>query len=912
MKTLRTLGILFLVLAPFALSAQSAIKPVTKAEIPKLLQVPSPDWRDQIVYFVMTDRFFDGNTANSDQKKGEYDPTTNAKFSGGDLAGVTQKLDYIKGLGATSLWITPPVANQWWSPMDQYGGYHGYWAENFKEVDKHLGSLADYQLLSATLHKNGMYLIQDIVANHTGNFFKFDNPGDTDDPTNPKWQPTVNTGSVPILKPTQKPFDQNDFTKAADRKADIYHWTPEIRNPNNKTEMQNYQLSSLDDLNTENPVVINALIDSYNYWIKNVGVDAFRIDTVKYVPHDFWNVFHYNEDKKYPGIIPYAASLGKKDFFTFGEDYESSSPYGEKVDKTMASYLGTPDFPELKSSINYSLYWDLRDVFQKGRPTDQLTARFKSQYKAFKDPSLLINFIDNHDNSRFLASADKTSMQQALAFLYTIPGIPVVYYGTEQDFTDTRASMFAKGFGSGGTDHFDASSPTYAYLKALADLRTSEKEFSHGKLQVVRDSGGAGVFAYTTTYNGRTALVAINTASNTMVLDNGVTGLKEGAVLKRLFGLNDDLSGDDAVLAGTSRYDTLTIGAGGIVNAVLAPRSVVVLAINAAVDPAVAKLAPAIAPFPAVGAPVITGLADKNLVVKLDAQKLPVFPGNVDLVGTVPAVSGPRLLVNGNLASASPVTVNADGTWKGTLPVISFDNGTYNVVIQGRTKDGSLYLSSPYRFSVVLAYTSRATYDDPVGDDHGPGGAYKYPKHDSFTNQNDIKGVEVLTAGSNLQVKITMASALTTSWQGPNGFDHVHFYLYLNVPGVTPTSDLLPTQNGKTPSGFVWNRKAFFGGWDNALFSANSASMAANGAGASPAGNITLDRAKNQVLYTMSGVGLGGPKTLSGLQLYLTTWDYDGLESANRKMTPEGGDYIYIGPTGGPLVMDDTAVITLP
>jgi hypothetical protein len=281
-------------------------------------------------------------------------------------------------------------------------------------------------------------------------------------------------------------------------------------------------------------------------------------------------------------------------------------------------------------------------------------------------------------------------------------------------------------------------------------------------------------------------------------------------------------------------------------------------------------------------------------------------------MGTLGQVSDPHLLVNGNLATASPVTVNADGTWTGTLPVTSFDNGTYNVVIQGRNKDGSLYLSSPYRFSVVLAFTSQATYEDPVGDDHGPGGAYKYPKHESFLNQNDIKGVEVLTAGSNLQVKITMASPLTTGWQGPNGFDHVHFYLYVKVPGVTPTSDLLSTQNGHTPSGFVWNRKAFFGGWDNALFTANGASLVANGAGASPAGNITLDKAKNQVIYTMSGVGLGGPKMLSGLQLYLTTWDYDGLESANRKMTPQGGDYIYGGPADGPLVMDDTAVITLP
>ncbi len=908
-----------MLLSPWALAAQASIQPVTKAEIPKLLQVASPDWRDQIVYFVMTDRFNDADPTNSDQKKGEYDPTVNAKYSGGDLAGVTAKLDYIKGLGATSVWVTPPVANLWWSPEDQYGGYHGYWAENFVQVDKHMGTLADYQTLSATLHKNGMYLIQDIVTNHVGNFFKFLKPGDVDDPKNPNNGLTFNSGGVPVNRPTQKPFDQIDFTKAADRKAAIYHWTPEIANQNSKTEVQNYQLSGLDDLNTENPLVANTLIDSYNYWIKNVGVDAFRIDTVKYVPHDFWNLFHYNEDKKHPGILPFAASLGKKDFLTFGEDFESSTPYSDKVDKTVASFLGTTDTPELKSMLNYGLYGELREVFQKGRPTDLLTARFKSQYKNFKDPSLLINFLDNHDNSRFLSSADRTALQQALMFLYTIPGIPAVYYGTEQDFTETRAAMFAKGFASGGTDHFDTTSAGYLYLKLLAELRKSEREFSHGKLQVVRDCGGSGVFAYTVTWNGRTALVAINTAPGTMVLDNGVTGLPAGTVLKRLAGLGDNLSGSDADLAGTSRYDTLKVASGGIVNAVLAPRSVVVLAADASVDPAVAKLAPAMAPVAsnsasggAVGAAAISGVADPSMGVVLDAQKLPVFSANVELAGTLPGVAEARLLVNGNLGLATPLKVGSDGSWKAILPVTSFDNGTYTAVIQGRNADRSLYLSAPYRFSIVLAFISKVVYEDPVGDDHGPSGLYKYPKNSSFTNQNDLKSVEVLTAGSNLQLKLTTVGPISSVWGGPNGFDHVHFYLYFHVPGLATTSDLLPTQNGHTPAGFFWNRKVFFGGWDNAAYSADGATLAANGPAVSPAGKIVVDKAKNQIVYTLSSVVLGAPKTLSGLKIYVSTWDYDGLESANRHLTPEGGEYLYTGPSDGALVMDDTAIITVP
>src|SRR5688500_11976409 len=92
------------------------------------LHVPSPDWRDQVVYLAMIDRFADGDPANNDQGADEYDPADPRKYSGGDLRGLVARLDYIEGLGATALWITPHFANQWWNPGGSYGGYHGYWA----------------------------------------------------------------------------------------------------------------------------------------------------------------------------------------------------------------------------------------------------------------------------------------------------------------------------------------------------------------------------------------------------------------------------------------------------------------------------------------------------------------------------------------------------------------------------------------------------------------------------------------------------------------------------------------------------------------------------------------------------------------------------------------------------------------
>ena len=140
------------------------------------LHVPMPDWRDQVIYFAVTDRFADGDPRNNNQGAGEYGPGQRNRYQGGDLKGLTQRLDYIRSLGATTLWITPPVAQQWLNPSGDYTGYHGYWAENMLQVDKHLGTLADYRALSHGLHSRGMYLVQDIVVNHMGNFLHLSRP----------------------------------------------------------------------------------------------------------------------------------------------------------------------------------------------------------------------------------------------------------------------------------------------------------------------------------------------------------------------------------------------------------------------------------------------------------------------------------------------------------------------------------------------------------------------------------------------------------------------------------------------------------------------------------------------------------------------------------------------------------------
>jgi len=225
-----------------------------------------PVWEDQIVYFVMIDRFANGDTSNDDMGFGEAG-NDNSRYNGGDIQGLIDRLDYIKELGATAVWITPPVANQWWNPWVSYGGYHGYWARDFKRIDEHFGDLELYREFVDKAHEKGLLVIQDIVPNHVGDYFRFIDG-----------QFELNADSSPTAAPEQYPFSLNNYE--TDSEKNIYHWTPDISNFNDQLQKFTYQMSGLDDLNTENPEVIEALKDSYTFWIREAGIDGFRIDTV--------------------------------------------------------------------------------------------------------------------------------------------------------------------------------------------------------------------------------------------------------------------------------------------------------------------------------------------------------------------------------------------------------------------------------------------------------------------------------------------------------------------------------------------------------------------------------------------------------------------------------------------------------
>lgn len=487
-------------------------------------QLASPDWREETIYFVMIDRFANGNTANDSFLPGRLETgPTESKWNGGDLQGLIQKLSYIKALGFTAIWITPPVENQWWDASIPYGGYHGYWASSFTNVDPHFGTLEDYKAFVRAAHAMGMRVIQDIVVNHTGNYFMMSGPLGT---------LTVNTNGYPAWP--RDPFLSNSIayylnngTNGITDAVNGFHWNPDIVDWNSWEQLTNYQASSLDDINTENPAVLSNMKAWYNYWIAEAGIDGMRIDTVKNVPKEFWQDFIFSTDPASPGIKSFASNYLKNDFLLFGEVW---TPGAADEDALAASYTKDGLGNRIMDSIvYYPMFSVINKVFSQKLRTSYVKELFDNQTNYHPDAARhLVTFIDNHDNPRYLSENDLTTTKLSLLFIYTSMGIPCVYYGTEQQFTETRATMFAGGYSGGmvSKDYFDTGSYMFRFIRDLNTLRRSYPVLQKGTQTVLHwDELGPGVFAYKRELGTNRMFILFNTDDSSKYIDGLDTGL---------------------------------------------------------------------------------------------------------------------------------------------------------------------------------------------------------------------------------------------------------------------------------------------------------------------------------------------------------------------------------------------------
>ncbi len=872
-----------------------------EAAAPKLkLHVPSPDWRDQIIYFLMTDRFEDGNPQNNDQGAGEFDPKQGARYSGGDLAGVQKRLNYIQGLGATAVWITPPVANQWWN--GNYGGYHGYWASDFKRVDAHVGTLKDYQKLSDALHRRGMYLVQDIVLNHMGDFFRYKNvaPGSTEkDPTQGY---EFNAQSVPMKAPLQKPFNQNDPLNSQHRTAGIYHWTPDVVNYNDRHQELNYQMAGLDDLNSENPVVRRALRDSYGYWIREVGVDAFRLDTAFYVPPEAIQDFLYAKDPKHPGMRLVAQQTGRKNFLTFGEGFGIDKAGETQQMKKIEAYVrDAKGAPVMQGMLNFPLYGSVSDVMARGRPTQELAERIRQNMQIHSDPHRMPSFLDNHDVDRFLKGGSELALRQSLALMMTLPGIPTLYYGTEQGFKEQRAAMFGKGYGSGGVDHFNQQAPLYTYTRSLTTLRKQHKVFSRGVPTILReDSAGPGVLAYRMDHGNQSAWVVFNTAEHAVMLDRlelfkGRKNAARPASLKGVWGVE----GAQFKLPTEIRMAD-TASDDHAVNLQMPPRSTQIW--------------------------MDEGQSNKrSMHVANNAAKtktvLPQWPSNMpekmaqdfELKGewSLPQAATTELVlvVNGQLNNAKVVEWLSPKQWQLRVDTSAWADASdqrLSLVVRDTKTQSVLTVSEPrfLRFEKQWALVSEVL--DPKGDDRGPLGTYVYPTDPGyFPGIFDIESMQVWRAQKSIRLKLKMG-ALSQSWNPANGFDHVVFTVFIGLPNATNSLQVMPMQQDQLPPGTHWHFRLRTHGWSNAMFSTQGASAGSEGQTLLETAKLKVDAQAQTIQFDFPASLLSQLPDLKGVQILVNTWDYD---SGYRKLSQQGGTHnVGGGNADQPLWMDSIKI----
>ncbi len=436
------------------------------------------DFRDESIYFVMTTRFYDGDSSNNTwcwdggEKLNPGDPEWR-----GDFKGLIEKLDYIKALGFTAIWITPVVENC--SGYD----YHGYHAINHSKVDpRYESDDCTYQDLINACHEKDMKIIQDIVLNHTGNFGEvnlkpmFVKEGDlnTTDCLK-KAESSVLPANYDSLLPTAQYDARIAAMKDDDKDTDnIYHHEKSL-NWDDYTCQTAQIAGDCVDLNTENPVVYNYLVDCYTNYI-NMGVDAFRIDTVKHISRLTFN-------KVFNDAFINAAKANGKDFYMFGEvctrdrnvwyrgtpplsapfytwkeskEYAwSDTDYSVNLASTAQNYADnsdpnaeptsdnaflkgneyhTPDYSKASglNVIDFPMHWNFEDA------RSAFGVRGGDQY--YNDATWNVTYVDSHDyapdqapeNQRFARSQE--TWAENLSLMFTWRGIPCIYYGSEIEF----------------------------------------------------------------------------------------------------------------------------------------------------------------------------------------------------------------------------------------------------------------------------------------------------------------------------------------------------------------------------------------------------------------------------------------------------------------------------------------------
>jgi len=515
---------------------------------------------DEIVYFLLPDRFENARPENDrggltgDRLATGFDPSHKGFYHGGDIAGLTRRLDYIQGLGVTAIWLAPVYKNKpvQGAPGQESAGYHGYWITDFTQIDPHFGTREEFAAFVEAAHARGMRVYMDIITNHTADVIQYEGCPIQACPYRSRADypyarrggiggPAINEGFLGerdlsaenFARLTNPNYAYEVTVPEAERSVKTPDWLNDpihYHNRGNTTfrgeSSQAGDFAGLDDLFTEHPRVVQGMIDIYGAWIDEFGVDGFRIDTARHVNPEFWQAF-------VPAMQERARKRGLPHFYIFGEVFDPDPG-------RLARFTQVDGFPAV---LDFAFQSAVYDVFVRGTGTDRLNTLFESDVLYAGGAAAagrLPTFLGNHDMGRFAhfllrenpSLSDDDLLRRTLlahAFMMFARGVPVIYYGDEQGFIgdgndqDAREDMFASLTASYNDNRlvgtaartaqskFDTSHPIYRAIAAMSALRTATPALRRGR-QIVRNYVETpGLFAFSRLHEGHEVLVAFNT-----------------------------------------------------------------------------------------------------------------------------------------------------------------------------------------------------------------------------------------------------------------------------------------------------------------------------------------------------------------------------------------------------------------
>ena len=555
--------------------------PAARTPLPAADRLPM----DEVVYFMLPDRFENGSTENDTggfpggPLEHGFDPTAKGFYQGGDLVGLTRRLDYIQGMGATAIWLGPIFKNKpvQGGPGQESSGYHGYWITDFTRPDPHLGTPEELKAFVDAAHDRGMKVYMDIITNHTADVISYrecydesyTGPDKVDGPCTYRSVAdypyttrggvdgeTINEGFLGdaphvatrenFAKLTNPNYAYTPYVPEGEEDVKVPAWLNDITLYHNRGETtwagENSlygDFAGLDDLFTANPVVVDGMIDIFKDWITQYGVDGFRIDTTRHVNPEFWQAF-------LPAMKDHAASLGNPHFYMFGEVYDPDPG-------ALARFTTVDGFDQV---LDFGFQQAVFEVVSGQEPTERLIRFLRADdvygpgaMKGLNQPT----FLGNHDMGRFSGMVKQAipgiSQDELLArtlighsLMFTMRGVPVIYSGDEQGFVSDGNDQLAREplFPSRtevyndndliGTDattadsNFDVGHPIYRHIRQLSDMRAEHAAFRRGAMEprLSELDGGAFAFSRFDPVDGTEYLVVANISDETRTINTRV------------------------------------------------------------------------------------------------------------------------------------------------------------------------------------------------------------------------------------------------------------------------------------------------------------------------------------------------------------------------------------------------------